>query len=87
LITAVLTIWGLGTVQNPRDGVFTRGRALDVEGEGAVEEGTANVGARHNSAYRLAGALPGSVAVVISQDGGVCWVCRKDGRATFWEQE
>jgi hypothetical protein len=63
------------------------GRALDLEGEKVVEEGTGNVGARHRSAYRLAGALPGSVAVVISQDGGVRWVCQKGGRVTYWEQE
>jgi hypothetical protein len=62
-------------------------RALDLEGEKVVEEGTGNVGARHRSAYRLAGALPGSVAVVISQDGGVRWVCQKGGRVTYWEQE
>ncbi len=62
-------------------------RALDLEGEEVVEEETANVGARHNSAYRLAGALPGSVAVVISQDGDVRWVRQKDGRVTYWEQE
>src|SRR5829696_2764987 len=62
-------------------------RALDLEGEKVVEEGTANVGARHRSAYRLAGALPGAVAVVISQDGGVRWVCQKGGRVTYWEQE
>ena len=40
---------------------------LFVEGEKVAEEGTGNVGARHRSAYRLAGALPGSVAVVISR--------------------
>src|SRR5215212_5147065 len=62
-------------------------RSLDLEGEKLVEEGTGNVGARHRSAYRLAGALPGSVAVVISQDGGVRWVCQKGGRVTYWEQE
>jgi hypothetical protein len=63
------------------------GRALDLEGEKVAEEGTGNVGARHRSAYRLAGALPGSVAVVISQDGGVRFVCQKGGRVTYWEQE
>ena len=43
------------------------GRALDLEDEKVTEEETGNVGARHRSAYRLAGALlPGSVAVVIS---------------------
>jgi hypothetical protein len=62
-------------------------RALDLEGEKVVEEGTGNVGARHRSAYRLASALPESVAVVISQDGGVRWVCQKDNRVTYWEQE
>ena len=44
-------------------------------------------GARHRSAYRLAGALPGSVVVVISQDGGVRFVCQKNGRVTYWEQQ
>src|SRR5215212_5302275 len=62
-------------------------RALDLEGERVVEEGTGNVGARHRSAYRLASALPGSVAVVISQDGGVRFVCQRGGRVTYWEQE
>ena len=62
-------------------------RALDLEGEKVVEEGTANVGARHRSVYRLAGALPGAVAVVISQDGGVRFVCQKGGRVTYWEEE
>ena len=62
-------------------------RALDLEGEEVAEEGTGNVGARHRSAYRLAGALPGSVAVVISQDGGVRFVCQRGGRVTYWEQE
>ena len=67
--------------------VESAARALDLEGEKIVEERTANVGARHRSAYRLAGALPGSVAVVISQDGGVRFVCRRGGRVTYWEQE
>src|SRR5215217_8103314 len=62
-------------------------RALDLEGEEVAEEGTGNVGARHRSAYRLGGALPGSVAVVISQDGGVRFVCQRGGRVTYWEQE
>jgi hypothetical protein len=62
-------------------------RALDLEGETVAEEGTGDVGARHRSAYRLCGAVPESVAVVVSQDGGVRFVCRKDGRVTYWEQE
>ena len=62
-------------------------RALDVEGEEVIEERTGNVGSRHRSAYRLCGALPGVVAVVISQDGGVRFVCQRGGRVTYWEQE
>ncbi len=67
--------------------VETVWRALDLEGERVAEEETGDVGARHRSAYRLCGALPGAVAVVVSQDGGVRWVCQKDGRVTYWEQE
>lgn len=62
-------------------------RALDLEGEEVAEEETGDVGARHRSAYRLVGALPGSLAIVVSQDGGVRWVCQKGGRVTYWEQE
>ena len=62
-------------------------RALDLEGDEVAEEETGNVGARHRSAYRLAGALPGSVVVVVSQDGGVRFICQKDGRVVYWEHE
>jgi hypothetical protein len=62
-------------------------RALDLEGEKVAEEETGNVGARHRSAYRLAGALPGAVAIVVSQDGGVRFICKKGGLVTYWEQE
>ena len=76
-----------GMVSGRLRDVETVWRALDLEGERVAEEGTANVGARHRSAYRLCAALPGSVAVVISQDGGVRWVCQRGGRVTYWEQE
>ena len=62
-------------------------RAADPEGDRVTDEGAKNVGARHRSAYRLAGALPGSLVIVISQDGGVRFVSQKDGRVTYWEQE
>ncbi len=76
-----------GMISGRLPDVSSVARALDLEGEKVAEEGTGNVGARHRSAYRLTGALPGSVAVVISQDGGVRWVCQKGGRVTYWEQE
>jgi hypothetical protein len=76
-----------GMISGRLPDVESVGRALDLEGEKVVEEGIGNVGARHRSAYRLASALPGSVAVVVSQDGGVRWVCQKGGLVTCWEQE
>jgi len=65
----------------------TVARALDLEGERTVEESVEEVGTRHRSAYRLCGALPGSLAVVISQDGNVRFVSRKNGRVTYWDQD
>lgn len=62
-------------------------RALDLEGERTVEESAEEMGTRHRSAYRLCGALEGSLAVVISQDGGVRFVSRKNGRVTYWDQD
>ena len=59
-------------------------RALDPEGERTERETTDGVGTRHRSAYRLCGALPGSVAVVVSQDGGARFVTRKEGAITYW---
>lgn len=61
-------------------------RAFDLEGERTVEESTENVGTRHRSAYRLAGALPGAVVVVVSQDGSVQFVTQQNGVVTYWEQ-
>jgi hypothetical protein len=62
-------------------------RALDLDANTVVDEGTKNVGARHRSAYRLAAALPEVVIIVISQDGGARFVAQKNGRVTYWEQE
>lgn len=62
-------------------------RALDLEANTVRHESTTNVGARHQSAYRLVNAMRGAVVIVISQDGGVRFVAHKDGRVTYWEQE
>lgn len=61
-------------------------RALDLEGERSVTESAENVGTRHRSAYRLAGALPEAVVVVVSQDGSVRFITQKNGAVTYWEQ-
>ncbi len=63
------------------------GRALDLEGDSLADEPAANEGTRHRSAYRLVGALPGTVAIVVSQDGGVRFVAARDGHVTYWEHE
>ncbi len=61
-------------------------RAWDKEGDRITLEETDAVGTRHRSAYRLADALPGSVIIVVSQDGDVRLIGKKDGRVTYWEQ-
>ncbi len=61
-------------------------KSLDLEGESTVEEGTQGVGTRHRSAYRLAGALPDVLLVVVSQDGDARFVRDKDGAVTCWDQ-
>ena len=76
-----------GMISGRLPAVRTVARALDLEGEAIADEETGNVGARHHSAYRLIGALPGSLAIVISQDGDVRFICQKEGRVTYWEQD
>jgi Probable sensor domain DACNV len=61
-------------------------RAIDVEADETIEEPTDGVGTRHRSAYRLCKALGGLIAVVISQDGNVRFIKRKDGAVTYWDQ-
>lgn len=64
----------------------TVARALDPEGGKVEQESTDGVGTRHRSAYRLCGALPGAVAVVVSQDGGVRFVTLRGDAVTYWDQ-
>ena len=42
-------------------------------------------GTRHRSAYRLCSRLPDALAIVVSQDGGVRFVCTHRGEVMFWE--
>ncbi len=76
-----------GMISGRLPAVRSIARAADLEGDRVTMEEVESVGARHRSAYRLASALPGSVVIVISQDGGVRFVSQKDGRVTYWEQE
>jgi DNA integrity scanning protein DisA with diadenylate cyclase activity len=61
-------------------------RALDAEGRVREEEAVENVGTRHRAAYRFVNDHPRGLAVVISQDGGVSFVAKRDGQVVFWEQ-
>ena len=75
-----------GEISGELPAVTSVHKALDLEGKRTAEEGTGGVGTRHRSAYRLAGALPDALVVVISQDGDAHFVRRKDGAVTYWDQ-
>ena len=75
-----------GEISGRLPSVETVARALDVEAEAVVEESVGGVGTRHRSAYRLCSELRDVIAVVISQDGNVRFVKRKDEAVTYWDQ-
>lgn len=60
-------------------------RSLDLEGERFALERVDGVGTRHRSAYRLCAAVPGAVAIVVSQDGSVRFVTLHRGAVTYWD--
>jgi len=60
-------------------------RALDLEADAYVTEVVDVVGTRHRSAYRFCAAVPGAVAVVVSQDGGVRFVNYHREAVTYWD--
>jgi len=60
-------------------------RALDLEAETFATEVVDIVGTRHRSAYRFCAAVAGSLAIVVSQDGGVRFVTAHRGHVTWWE--
>lgn len=61
-------------------------RALSADGDEREPEDVENVGTRHRAAYRFVNDHPEGLAVVISQDGGVTFVAKRDGEVVFWEQ-
>jgi hypothetical protein len=75
-----------GEIAGDLPGVKTVHRALDIEGDETVAELAEGFGTRHRSAFRLCDVLPDVIAVVISQDGNVRFVKRKDGAVTYWNQ-
>ncbi len=75
-----------GEISGELPGVEAVSRALDIEGDETTQEPTEGFGTRHRSAFRLCEALPDVIAVVISQDGNVRFVKRKDDAVTYWDQ-
>ena len=60
-------------------------RGLDLEATRCSTEVVEEVGTRHRSAYRLCAAVPGTLAIVVSQDGGVRFVTQHHGAVTYWD--
>jgi hypothetical protein len=75
-----------GEISGELDPVTSIERALDPEGESTLYENAEDMGTRHRSAYRLAGALPEALLVVVSQDGNVRFATDRDGVVTCWDQ-
>jgi hypothetical protein len=61
-------------------------RASDIEGRERTPDDIENVGTRHRAAYRFVNDHPGGLAVVISHDGGVSFVAKRQNDVVFWEQ-
>lgn len=61
-------------------------RALDTEGLSRQAEELENVGTRHRAAYRFVNDHPDGLAVVVSQDGGVSFVAKREQQVVFWQQ-
>ena len=61
-------------------------RVVDLESQAFEFEPATAMGTRHRSAYRLCKALPGSVALVISQDAGLRVVSYLNQQVMCWEQ-
>jgi hypothetical protein len=61
-------------------------RALDSNGDVRVPDDIEKVGTRHRAAYRFVNDHPASLAIVVSQDGGVSFVTRDGGDVVVWEQ-
>ena len=53
-------------------------RAIDTEGQVRQAEDVENVGTRHRAAYRFVNDHPDGLAVVVSQDGGVSFVAKRE---------
>jgi hypothetical protein len=65
--------WTGAVVEGPV-GKLPPGQAIDLAG----------FGTRHNSAINFAGAHPGTIVFVVSEDGPVRTICRLEGSVLIW---
>jgi hypothetical protein len=87
VLTKQLTIVGFGMeVYAPHVTLPAIYRALDAKGSQLRAEAPDTGGTRHRAAYRLCLTQPDSVAIVVSQDGGVRFIHCQADKIVFWEQ-
>jgi hypothetical protein len=61
-------------------------RALDSDGNRRELDDIENVGTRHRAAYRFVNDHPRGIAIVVSHDGDVSFVAKREGEVVFWQQ-
>lgn len=87
VITDELEILGFGAeISGSLPEVAVVERCLDVDGVRRISERTDRVGTRHRSAYRLCQHVHDALVIVVSQDGGVRFVCWRDGGVVYFDQ-
>ncbi len=86
LITRKFEVLGFGAVvQLPSTAPYAVRKCEDREGTRAADIGIELFGTRHRSAFQFCYDCAPSVAIVVSQDGGVKMVMRVDDAIYFWE--
>lgn len=87
VLTTDLEILGFGgEVSGSLPEVDRVARSVDIDGASVRYERTDAVGMRHRSAYRFCEHAQGTIAIVLSQDGGVRFVRWTKRGVTFWDQ-
>jgi hypothetical protein len=62
-------------------------RAMDLEGTELRLESVEGVGTRHRSAFRLCNELAMALVIVVSQDGSIHFVRKKDNHVVYWDHQ
>ena len=87
LLTKHMEVVGFGVeVYAPQVDLPHVYQALDLEAAAVQAEPADSVGTRHRAAFRLCLADPESLAIVVSQDGGIKFVHQQEGKIVVWDQ-